>query len=303
MPHGITQEQVDEAADGLLQAGERPTVEKVRAKLGTGSPNTITRMLDAWRLGLSERLKAANALPSLPDDVSQAMSALWDHAVQHARGHARQEVQAERDALQQSRTALDARAAEQAALLGTAQEATKEAEEAARRATVETAALRRLADRLEAEAKEHATERTRLLAQNQALETTCDELRGEIRAADQQSAKERVEQDEHLRVVEDRAHAQVDRARTEIKAARAELVEARKHHQQETQTLQRTIAELTRSLGVAEREAAHQRGMAEALKLKLSSAGRTKASSPRKGLRNTDRPQRAQRKSPQGRLS
>lgn len=47
MARGITQDQVNRAADAILGAGENPTVEKVRAELGTGSPNTITRMLDA----------------------------------------------------------------------------------------------------------------------------------------------------------------------------------------------------------------------------------------------------------------
>lgn len=45
MPRGITQEQVNQAADAILRAGENPTVEKVRAGLGTGSPNTITACL------------------------------------------------------------------------------------------------------------------------------------------------------------------------------------------------------------------------------------------------------------------
>ena len=44
MPRGITQDQVNAAADALLGAGENPTVEKVRAALGTGSPNTVTRI-------------------------------------------------------------------------------------------------------------------------------------------------------------------------------------------------------------------------------------------------------------------
>lgn len=267
MPHGITQEQVNAASDGLLQAGERPTVEKVRAKLGTGSPNTITRMLDAWRLGLAERLRTANELPSLPDEIGQAMTALWSLAVQHAREQAKHEIQAERDALQQSRTALAAREAKQAALLATAQEAKQHAEEDARRAGAEITALRRLADRLEAEAKEHTTERTRLLAQNEVLETTCAQLREEIRAAESKSVKERADRDAHVRVIEDRAHAEVDRVRTELKAVRAELGGALKRHQAESQALQRTVTELTRSLGVAEREAAHQRGVAEALKI------------------------------------
>jgi hypothetical protein len=49
MARGITQDQVNEAARSILTTGERPTVERVRIALGTGSPNTVTRMLDAWR--------------------------------------------------------------------------------------------------------------------------------------------------------------------------------------------------------------------------------------------------------------
>jgi hypothetical protein len=58
MAKGITQEQVTAAADALVAAGDKPTVEKVRAALGTGSPNTVTRMLDTcWRGSLAERLQ------------------------------------------------------------------------------------------------------------------------------------------------------------------------------------------------------------------------------------------------------
>lgn len=49
MRTGITQEQVNSAAYAILGAGENPTVEKIRASLATGSPNTVTRMLEAWR--------------------------------------------------------------------------------------------------------------------------------------------------------------------------------------------------------------------------------------------------------------
>ncbi len=108
MPRGITQDQVNQAADAIIAAGERPTVEKVRQQLGTGSPNTVTRMLDVWRQGLSERLRQASLLPELPDEVGQAMTALWTHALQHARAQAQQELQAEREGLQRAGADLDA---------------------------------------------------------------------------------------------------------------------------------------------------------------------------------------------------
>ena len=74
MARGITQDQVNAAADALVTAGERPTVEKIRAQLGTGSPNTVTRMLDTWRGALATRLSQVLALPEVPADVGQAFT-------------------------------------------------------------------------------------------------------------------------------------------------------------------------------------------------------------------------------------
>jgi hypothetical protein len=84
MRPGITQEQVNAAADALVAAGDRPTVGKVRAVMGTGSPNTVTRMLDTWRSGLAERLQNVLHLPELPPEAGQAMTTLWQLAVEHA---------------------------------------------------------------------------------------------------------------------------------------------------------------------------------------------------------------------------
>ena len=130
MPRGITQEQVNQAADAIVAIGERPTVEKIRNQLGTGSPNTVTRMLDVWRQGLAERLRQTSLLPELPDEVGQAMSTLWTLALQHARSQAQQELQTEREALQRASAALDARASEQAAQLAAAESERAKAVEA-----------------------------------------------------------------------------------------------------------------------------------------------------------------------------
>ena len=56
MAKGITQDQVNKVADQLLLAGERPTIERIRTALGTGSPNTVNRLLDEWWISLGERL-------------------------------------------------------------------------------------------------------------------------------------------------------------------------------------------------------------------------------------------------------
>jgi ribosomal protein S14 len=68
-----TQEQVNQAADAILGTGKNPTVEKVRARLDTGSPNTVTRMLDVCRNQFGERLRRTSSLPGVPDSVGQTM--------------------------------------------------------------------------------------------------------------------------------------------------------------------------------------------------------------------------------------
>jgi len=76
--------QVSTAADALVTAGEPPTVEKIRARLGTGSPNTVTRMLNTWRGALATRLSQVLALPAVPADVGQAFTEVWRLAMAQA---------------------------------------------------------------------------------------------------------------------------------------------------------------------------------------------------------------------------
>ena len=87
MARGITETEVHSAADALVVGGERPTVERIRAHLGTGSPNTVVRWLDTWWKGLGERLEARRAgvnLPDAPEEVSELASQLWSVALAHA---------------------------------------------------------------------------------------------------------------------------------------------------------------------------------------------------------------------------
>lgn len=276
MPRGITQDQVNQAADAITAAGERPTVERIRAHLGTGSPNTVTRMLDAWRQGLSERLRQASLLPELPDEVGQAMTALWTQALQHARTQAQQEVQAEREALQCATNDLDARTSEQAAQLSAAEADKAKSIEAAKLAAGQADVQQQLIKRLQSESKAQAHERTRLVAQNQALATFEAQLRQEIQATEHRTAHEREHWQQHVEAVENRSHAQVDQARVDLKATRSELAEVRKQHREDQRAQQQRIAELTRALSIAEREASHQRGIAEALTLRFGRGSSTK---------------------------
>lgn len=86
---GITQSDVSHAADSLLRAGMRPTIDKVRAKIGKGSPNTINPLLDAWWKTLSARLDSGPAaLHRLPETVAHVAEALWMQALEEGKRRA-----------------------------------------------------------------------------------------------------------------------------------------------------------------------------------------------------------------------
>lgn len=94
---GISQVDVDGAADRLLRQGERPTVEKVRSLIG-GSPNTIIPLLDAWWRRLASRIKARpDALSRVPLQVAHAVEALFMLLVDASREQAEAEVLRQRE--------------------------------------------------------------------------------------------------------------------------------------------------------------------------------------------------------------
>ena len=111
MPKGVTQDQVNAAIDALVAVGERPTIERVRSRLGTGSPNTLTRMLDAWWAQLHERLtqqRAKLAIPEAPEEVAVAATRLWQLALEQADTRSQAATEALREALVQGQASLAA---------------------------------------------------------------------------------------------------------------------------------------------------------------------------------------------------
>jgi hypothetical protein len=109
-PRGVSAGDIERAADALLRAGERPTIEKIREKLGTGSPNTINRLLDTWWKRLSARLDAGPAaLHRLPESVAHAAEALWMQALDEGRRRAGQEQHATTRALAADKQTLEVR--------------------------------------------------------------------------------------------------------------------------------------------------------------------------------------------------
>jgi hypothetical protein len=121
---GIQETDVFEAADALLAEGKRPTIERVRLKIGRGSPNTVSPMLERWFATLGERLvgstagstsrrPAGNDPDGMPVGVRNAAKLLWETARREAeevqRGElesVRAELQAREDGLIEAQAAL-----------------------------------------------------------------------------------------------------------------------------------------------------------------------------------------------------
>ncbi|MGO4401164.1 DNA-binding protein [Achromobacter sp. PAB15] len=88
MATGITENDVWTAADALLLEGARPTIERVRQKIGRGSPNTVSPHLETWFRALGARIKdpgAFAAAPAIPDPITQAATHFWEAALAEAR--------------------------------------------------------------------------------------------------------------------------------------------------------------------------------------------------------------------------
>lgn len=276
MPRGITQDQVNAAADAILGAGENPTVEKVRAALGTGSPNTVTRMLDAWRSQLGERLRQLSALPDVPAPVGQAMVTLWQLATDHASQAIAGRFAAERAGLEAARNALTTERQDWTARL-----------EAAETERARTHAAKDLAEHacatLDAQLQDShalradlAQQRDRLQAQSDQLSAELQGLRGQLAEQQQVAAAERVRQEAYVRNLEDRAHQEVDRLRQEAKQWQQRLEAAERLHRESESSLRTELETLRAQLRSSEKEVARYAGQIAGLEKALSKRAQPK---------------------------
>ncbi|TAL63695.1 MAG: DNA-binding protein [Burkholderiaceae bacterium] len=292
MPRGITQDQVNQAADAILGAGENPTVEKIRAALGTGSPNTVTRMLDAWRSQLGERLRELSSLPDLPPPVGHAMLALWQLATEHATQAIAGRFTEQRAALQAERSTLEAERHQWAARVEAAEAEQAQAQTAKDLADQACAALT-------AQLQDSTALRVELAQQRDRLQVQCDQLLTDLKTlrvqlTDQQQAAEahRTRQEEHVRNVENRAHQEIDRLRQDAKQWQQRHEEALRSLRDAETAFQRDQQSLRDQLRSAEREIAVHVGQVAALEKALSrqAAAKPKKKSPSSRAPRTPRP-------------
>jgi len=247
MPVGVPETAVFSAADRVLARGERPTVERVRAELGRGSPARIGQLLETWWDALAQRLAGHTALPALPETVASAFARVWEQAAAAARAAAEHEVAGERAALATLTQTLHDEAGLQATALQEAQAETRRLRVASDDARQQGAELQR---RIEQQVEELAALRAQrdvLSARVLAGETELTEVRAQLAASRVDARNERAEWGGQIRALEERAAREIDRARQELKAVKAETTSAAKAMQRREQTLQRALqtAELT----------------------------------------------------------
>lgn len=294
---GVQQEEVWAAADALIAVGERPTIERVRLKIGRGSPNTVSPMLESWFATLAPRLgvvaSGSQAVEKgAPRELRQALDGVWAAAVAAARDKADRALAPVRDGLTQQ-----------------SQELETVREELSQR---EAAVAERGA------ALEHALELAKSQLRDQAIQLEkvgrdLEQARNSLADMVQERDAGRRRFDEQLRtLVEERQRAEqrtlanerrlleeVDRARQDAKQSARALDDAVQKHVTEKQLLERTntalgnrvhegqveTATLTERLKGAENRAT---GLESALAAAALKPPRTVKSRPAKSATNVD---------------
>ena len=227
MARGITDHDVFAACDALLLAGERPTIERVRQKIGRGSPNTVSPMLDAWFKGLGRRLQDPGAFaapPDVPEPILQAAQHFWETALAHTRADFDARLR-EGLATAAANVESEKKRAEQA------QTATREAHANATRLEQLLAEQGRQLDRAQ---QDLAAERARLEGVRAALATATSTLREH----ETQTSAEMAELRRQLEAALQRADAADRRVALELERERT----ARAKSERQVDALQRTLS-------------------------------------------------------------
>ncbi|MDO8777995.1 MAG: DNA-binding protein [Burkholderiaceae bacterium] len=240
---GVQQEDVWTAADALIAEGLRPTIERVRQKIGRGSPNTVSPMLENWFATLAPRLgiAASGAQPAdngAPTALRQSLDAVWAAAVAAARAKADSALSSERDRLAQQGQELES------ARQNLLQRETALAE----RGVALEQALELAKSQLRDQAAQLDKVGHELEQARRSLSTLLQERDANRREFDVQLrtlAEERQRTEQRTSANERRLLEEVDRARQEAKHSARTREEAVQKHVSEKQELEQTNAALT----------------------------------------------------------
>ena len=217
---GIQQEDVWAAADSLIADGQKPTIERVRQKIGRGSPNTVSPMLEAWFATLGTRI-GVNKEVAVPGDIPKvlqhALKDAWTIALSMGREESALEiVQAQTD-LAQATQRLNGRAAELDQMEQVSRikrEALEDSLETARNSTDDAMARLREAQELASRREKEIQSLQHKLA---AIEAERDSERRSNQDAVADYIMERKKSEERAQATQRKWLEEIDRARQETK--------------------------------------------------------------------------------------
>lgn len=248
---GITYEDVQRAIDTLLQRQEAPSVQKVRAVLGTGSFTTISEHLREWRARREQR-KDLPPARGMPEPLQQLAESLWEQAQDAANqglAHYRQEADGHVVTAQEA-----------------AAEAVRCAEDAEQREIALSAHLARLDERLTEQTTELAhsqAERDAVLKTSEQQQSAIERLQSQISEAQQQLGEREAEYQQHHREQDDEWKAQLAQEERRHESAEARLMslldEARQEYRQAEKAQQTQQIKLEKRLAKVQDELSAQR--------------------------------------------
>lgn len=273
MARGITETDVHTAADELVAVGERPTVERIRAHLGTGSPNTVTRHLDTWWQGLGGRLHMQQvqlAVPDAPDAVAALAGQWWALALDSAQASLQASLAVDRQVLEEERSALHRERERLEAEASALRAQTEAARQAERLATTQLTELQRLVCRLEGQLEDLTQQRDAVTTREVEAQGAKRALEARLQVLQDAAQSERASLTAHVQALENRAHAEVDRARQEIKELQGRLTAVTKSQAASEALLRQALDEAKTATAEASRSASSERARADALEKQLS---------------------------------
>src|SRR5690606_5393608 len=205
---------------------ERPTVERLRQHLGTGSAGTLAKWLDTWWRTLATRLAAHErqmVLPEAPHSVAALAGQLWQAALTRARDVADAQLEEVRQTVEKEREALAEQQRRLEALEQAAQSAAALAQTERDVALAQLAEGRQLIAQLQHQATDLVGQRDAAQARVGRLEAEATALAHRVEELQVQAREARTAFESERRVFEDRAHQEVDLARQAVKALRSEM--------------------------------------------------------------------------------
>jgi chromosome segregation ATPase len=275
---GVQQEDVWGAADALIAEGLRPTIERVRQKMGRGSPNTVSPMLEAWFATLGPRLmlgvsKVDEGGP--PVVVRQAMVKIWEVALSTAQQQATEGIEQVRQVLENDRSALEIRESELGHQAKVLNERLAASDLALMDAKSQLANLNARFKEAHVQMDQREKEIVRIQSKLTAVELqlTDDrklrdqeaarhaEERQRLEARDIASERRLMEELDRERQESKRAKSATDRAELRVEALRVEFEKNNKTLAAKVQEKENEIKSIRQSLVMADARAAELRGL------------------------------------------